>query len=204
MNIRYLLLSVLAVLMGGLLLFLPEQDYTNQLSPEEFHRATLDDSHIITADELAHRMIEKDPSLLLVDVRTAGEYEEWSLPGALNIPLDSILSETSFSLIDQDVQDIVFYSTGTVYASQAWSLCKREGVQNLYILRGGINGWVETVLKPQAPGKVASQKELDLYQFRLAAAQFFSGRSVSVQPEAAGVSPAAVSGKKKKSVQGGC
>ena len=204
MNIRYLLLSILAVLLGGVLLILPEKNYSNELTPEEYHLAMLDDSHILTTDELAHRMIEKDPSLLLIDVRSSDEYNEWSLPGAINIPLDSILTETSFALLDQDAQDIVFYSTGTVYASQAWSLCKREGIKNIYILRGGLNTWVETILKPVAPGNVASQDELNLYQFRLAAAQFFSGRSVSAQPAASGSAPAAAPAKKKKSVQGGC
>lgn len=204
MNIRYLLLSVLAVLLGGLLLILPEKEYSNELTPEEFHLATLDDSHILTADELAHRLIEKDPGLFLIDVRTAEEYGEWALPGAINVPLDSILTESTFSLLDQDAQDIVFYSTGTVYASQAWSLCKREGIKNIYILRGGLNGWVETILKPSAPSNVASQDELNLYQFRLAAAQFFSGRSVSAQPTGGSSAPAGTVSKKKKSVQGGC
>jgi hypothetical protein len=64
---------------------------------------------------------------------------------------------------------------------------------------------VETILKPSAPSTVASQTEMDLYQFRLAAAQFFSGRSISAQP-AEGASPKASGApvKKKKSVQGGC
>merc|ERR1711879_332387 len=131
---------------GAIIAFLPEKKYTGELTPEKLLTAINDNSRYISSDQIAHRLIESDPSVLLIDVRDTASFKQYSLPGATNIPLDSLLSPSWAGFLDQDFVTKVFYSNGSVYAAQAWTLATRLGYKNVYILKGGLNNWVETIL----------------------------------------------------------
>jgi sulfur-carrier protein adenylyltransferase/sulfurtransferase len=206
MNIRYLVLSAVAVLLGIILVFLPEKKHKPETTPEELLLSVIDESRYISTDEVAHKIIEGDPQLILIDVRSVAEFDSFSLSGAINIPLDSILNPDHEMLLNQEDGFVVFYSNGSIYASQAWTICKRLAYNNIYIMKGGLNNWVETILRPVSPPSTAPEEAFALYQKRKAASQFFGGGQASVPVSADSPKPApVVSGKKKKGgAQGGC
>ena len=72
-------------------------------------------------------------------------------------------------------------------------------------MKGGLNTWIETIIKPKRPKQTASQKEFELYNFRRTASMYFGGGTVS-SPAAEGNTPAPVIKKKgvKKEEEGGC
>ena len=51
------------------------------------------------------------------------------------------------------------------------------------MLKGGLNGWIENILQPKEPSETASSEELELYQFRLAARNYFTGLSTELKLE---------------------
>ena len=82
-------------------------------------------------------IVKKDPSLQLIDVRSKDEFEKFSLPGAINIPIPDLLSESNLTQFDQDVKMNVFYANSTVVANEAWMIIRQLGYSNIYVLEGG-------------------------------------------------------------------
>jgi rhodanese-related sulfurtransferase len=127
MNTRLKLASVLIPL-GILVAAIPDNKVAvtkadaNQLLAE-----IKDGNNIITTDAVADMLVKKDPSLVLVDLRSKSDYDQFHLPGAINVPIDNILSEDYAGLFDQDLKMNVLYSNGTTNASQAWMLLRQKG-----------------------------------------------------------------------------
>ena len=204
MNIRYLLLSIVALSLGIVLIFLPEKKYTRELTPEKLMLAINDNSRFMSTDYVAHMIIESNPSLVLIDVRDSTSFSQFSLPGATNIPLDSLLNSEWEGFLDQDYVKKVFYSNGSVYAAQAWTVTRRLGYENVYVLKGGINSWVETILRPLEPASTASSEEFDLYHTRIATSQFFGGGNAAVVSTDSKPAKKIIKKKSKSALQGGC
>ena len=163
-------------------------------------------SQFITAETVADMIIQKDPSLNLIDIRNAEDFEKFSLPGAINIPAAELLSEQYSDILDQDVKMNVFYSTGTVTANEAWMILRQLGYENNYVLEGGLNYWFDAILNPLKPSSTSSNEEFAKYDFRRSAGMALGGGN-AVQSSANQITdrarPAAKPAKKKKAA-GGC
>ncbi len=152
------LLAMFIIPLGIILAFVPANTtHPYKLSPEDLLEYVNSGMQYFTPDEVADMIVNKDPSLVLIDVRAETEYEKFHLPGALNIPLSSLLDDQWKDYLHQDLRYNVFYSNGTVNANQAWMLTKQLGYQNNYVLQGGLNYWVETIHEPHGPGINQSQ-----------------------------------------------
>ena len=175
MKKRYLLLTFIAIALGLGILFMPEKDASKQIQPEMLLAAIDDPSRFLSSDDITDRLIKKDPALLLIDVRPADQYKSFSIPGSINIPVDSLLTTASMEMIYHNAMDKVFYSNSDVTADQAWIISKRVGIQRIYVLQGGVNNWFACIVKAVKPLETGSEKDMDLYQFRMAACQYFYG-----------------------------
>ncbi len=208
---RYIFMAVVFTGLALLLVLLPEKHASKELKPEQLLLEINDNTRYVSTDEVAEKLIYGDAYTQLIDVRSAEAYKKFHLKGALNIPLDSILNKDENGgfeyedILNQDIKTNVFYSNGTVYANQAWVLLRRLNYKNNYVMKGGLNRWIETIIKPVRPPITATQKEFDLYNFRKAASMFFGGgTAVSVSSE--NTAPVPVIKKKagKKEEEGGC
>ncbi len=204
MNIRYSLLIALVIILSVILLVLPEKKSTTEVSPKALLLELKEQTHYKSTDEVAERLINKDPSIFLIDVRMADAYFEYSLPGAENIPLEDILHPDWADYLDQSNRELIFFSNADVYAEQAWLLARRMGYENLYVMKGGLNEWFETIIQPTAPPETASNSEFDLYQFRKGASIYFCGGQSVVSDET--IQEVVVMSRKKKKtvIEGGC
>ncbi len=186
---KYILLAGIFIALGAGLFFMPEQSHDKALDPEMVLQELADQSRFISVDEVADRIIKQDPALLLIDLRSEAEYRKFTLPGALNIPLDKLLEEGA-PYFNRDEYNLVFFGNGDVIAEQAWMIARRQKSPHVQVMRGGLDAWARQVLDPPAPAPTASQEAFDRYQFRLAARQYFFGGSRAMDP--AGYEPAAV------------
>jgi rhodanese-related sulfurtransferase len=194
MNKRYLLLAGIIIALGVGILFMPAKDTAKQTQPELLLAAIDDPSRFLTTDDITDRLVKKDPALMLIDIRPAAQFNAFAIPGAINIPVDSLLSASAQEMLNQKEMDKVFYSNSDVTADQAWILCKRMKLQRIYVMQGGVNKWFNTIVKAEKPAETAPTEAMDLYQFRMAACQYFFG---SLEMAAA---PKAQTDKKKVSV----
>lgn len=175
MNKRYLLLAGIIIALGVGILFMPAKDAAKQTQPEQLLAAIDDPSRFLSSDDITDRLVKKDPALLLIDVRPSEQFKSFSIPGSVNIPVDSLFTQASMEMLNQNAKDKVFYSNTDVTSDQAWILCKRIGMQRIYVLQGGVNNWFASVVKAVKPLETGSEKDMKLYQFRLAACQYFYG-----------------------------
>lgn len=156
--------------------------------------------------EVADMIISKDPTLQLIDVRNADEFEKFSLPNAINIPLVDILNPEWEEYINQDVKLNVFYSNSSNDANQAWMLARQLGYKNNYVLQGGVNYWAETIMNPEAPATTSPNEEIAKYNLQKGAGMALGGAAETTQntPAISGSQPPIQKREKKKKVQGGC
>ncbi len=204
MNLRYTLLSIILLSLAFGFTVLPEKNLSKDLTAEDMLLAVLDDSRYISTDKIASFLINEDPSIQLIDVRDTAQFNAFSLPGSVNIPMDSLLTDFADLYLSQGFKTKVFYSNGSIYASQAWLLSKRKGYKNVFIMRGGLNQWVETILQPIEPKPSDPASAFTTYQFRLGASQYFGGGSAEESSSVSSEKKAPIIKKKKKGVAGGC
>jgi rhodanese-related sulfurtransferase len=177
----YLALAGIFVLLALVLLFLPEKDNTKKLQPEKLLISLNDNSRIINTDQVADRLINSDPSILLIDVRSAEEFNKGSLPGAINIPLSEILEAQSLELFERKAYDKVLFSNGDVLADQAWVLLSGKLMDRIFIMDGGLNYWIKTIVNPQKPGDESPVEDFELYNTRVAASRYFAGMNTAFE-----------------------
>lgn len=204
MNRNYIYLAILILVLSGGVFFLPERENNQHTNPEELMQEILSPSRFISTDAIAEMIIERDPTLELIDVRSTDEYDEFSLQNAVNIPLDSLTSEAYLDYLGIEDMNAVFYSNDDIKADQAWVLAKRMGYNSIYVMKGGLNCWVTTIIQPVKPVETASNEEFELYNFRKGASMYFSGAALETSDEDSKSGVVVVRKKKKAVAEGGC
>lgn len=202
MNSR-IILSIAILALGTTAAILPKRTNSSiMLNEQELLQEMLRGSNYLSVDELADLLINMDPSIRLIDVRPADQFND-PIRGAINIPLDSIFSDTYSGFFDQGVMKNVIYSENDAEAVQVWMIKTQLGFKKNYLLKGGLTAWKSQILDPKPPSLTASQADFDIYQRRIAAKEFFTGaKPITTKDIFKPVMP--MGGQKKKKVQGGC
>ena len=211
MNAR-VILSVVLVSLGFIIAAIPKNTtQAYKLTAEQMLMEVQSGKQFISTDEVARYLIEKNPSIQLIDVRSQDEFEKNGLPDAINIPLSSLLLPNAKESLDQPDKMNIFYSNGNSQAMEAWMLIRQLGIENVYVMQGGINYWVETIINPSPPASTSPDDEFAKYDFRKSAGMQLGSAAPAAATQAQGTSqgdpnkaPAPGSKKKKKGVSGGC
>jgi hydroxyacylglutathione hydrolase len=93
----------------------------------------------ITTTVLAQRLEQPDAPEL-IDVRTAAEYAEGRIDGAINLPLATL--STSIGTLDRS-RPIVVYCESGYRSAIAASLLRRDGISGVSNLVGGLAAWAD-------------------------------------------------------------
>jgi sulfur-carrier protein adenylyltransferase/sulfurtransferase len=175
MERKYTLLAILLIVLALGLLILPKKKELKEADPKVLLSAITEKSRFLSVDLVTHRIIENDPTLLLIDLRPAQEFKAFALPGAINIQPEFLLSAETMELLKQPGKDKVLYSDSDLISEKAWLIATRYSINRLYILKGGLNEWYNTIIKPTEASATTSSADLDLLNFRSAARQYFTG-----------------------------
>ena len=175
MNRNYIYLTILMMALAIGTLLITKKDEMKQIEPELLLFEMIQPTRYVTTDQVAKRIIENDPSLELIDVRSADEFNKFSLPGSINVPLDSLLNKSSLSYLGIPGTKTIFISNDDITADQAWVLTKRLGYKSTYVMTGGINRWMETIIDPKEPAETDPNTTFETYAFRKGAQIHFTG-----------------------------
>jgi rhodanese-related sulfurtransferase len=202
------LLSIIVIPMGLIIAAVPQnKTKPYKLTAEQLLSEANTRTQFIAPETVADMIIKKDPSFQLIDVRNQDDFEKFSLPGALNIPVTDLLSDKYTDLLNQDTRMNIFYSNGTITANEAWMVTRQLGYKNNFVLEGGLNYWFEAILNPTKPASTSPDEEFAKYDFRLSAGKALGG-GLAVQANQNQVSaspkPALQTAPKKKKAAGGC
>lgn len=203
MNRNYIYLTVLMLILAGGTWLLEKPSEFKQIKPEKLLWEIIQPTRYVSTDQVAKMIIQKDPSLEIIDVRSEEEFNKFSLPNAISVPLDSILRSNNLSYFGIPGVNVVLISNDDIAADQAWVIIKRLGYQSAYVMKGGLNTWIETIIQPQEPAASAPEKDFEQYTFRKGAQLYFTGAPVESVPS---TQKEVVFQRKKKTniVSGGC
>ncbi len=201
-------LTSIVIILGMIIAFVPENTTKPyKLTASQLLEEVQYGTEMVTPDELADWLINQDPSIQLIDIRTPNEFEQFHLDNAMNIPLSQLLDEEWIDYLDQGIMMNIFYSNGTTLSHEAWMITRQLGYENNYVLQGGLNYWTETILNPSAPVLTSPDDEIAKYAFRKGASQFFGGGGMTQAATSAkskSSKPKIKRRKKKKAPDGGC
>ena len=175
MNRNYIFLTALMLLLAFGTFFVSNSNKQKQIDTQKLLWEIIQPTRYVSTDQVAKMIIQKDPTLELIDVRSADEYAKFSLPNSINVPLDSIVNESSMDYFGIPGTNVVFFSNDDIKADEAWVLLKRLGFNATYVMKGGLNTWIETIIQPKEPSEESPRTAFETYEFRKGAQLFFTG-----------------------------
>lgn len=99
-----------------------------------------DEANLIGQDALLARLAAQDAQLVVLDVRTAGEFAEGHVPGARNISHDELGARLA-ELEDAHDKDVVVYCRSGRRAGLAIETLRQAGFRRPLHLEGDYLGW---------------------------------------------------------------
>lgn len=160
------------------------------IAPEATHQLDGRDVYVTPAEVVDLR---KDLSLRvdILDVRDEADFNRFHLRGARRVEPDRVTDPGVVRALTEAGENAVVFvvSNGETRATRVWKELRAQGVVNLYIVEGGINGWLEAF--PPAPCVATRVEEAvgkDALAWRFGAA--VGDRIPSAHPERPGRDPA--------------
>ena len=86
----------------------------------------------------------KNKEVIIIDVRTPGEYRDGHIPGVVNIPLDEL--EKRMGEISREKKTVLICRTGN-RSAQGTKLLRSKGFNNVFNSTGGMSTWKGPVEK---------------------------------------------------------
>ena len=175
MERKYIYLATLLVIMALGLVILPKKSDLKEMPPKVLLSAIAEKSRYLSVDQVTHRIIENDPTLMLIDLRPADQFKTFALQGSVNLSIDSLLASSTVEQFNQPGKDKVLIANSDLVSEKAWLLCSRNAIPRVYIMKGGMNEWFTTFIQVKPVSGTPSSTDLDLLSFRKAAKQYFTG-----------------------------
>jgi 3-mercaptopyruvate sulfurtransferase SseA len=168
-------ITVLLVGLGLLLAFMPNpSSKTFKLKPDELLEKSGSKEIYFSVDEVARFVNNEDSTVQLIDLRGAGEFRKCNIPGSVNIPFDDLLNPNWSVYFSQKNMRTVFYGNGDQNANMAWTIATGLGVENCYVMEGGLNEWFKTVMLTKFEGERITPRENALFENRYKARETFN------------------------------
>jgi len=119
----------------------------------------------VQTEELAYKLLNpKENDYLLVDVRGDEAFAEFTLPGAVHIPADKVLDLGYKKLLSESKKPILFFGFSDTDASQAWMSLRRTGISDVFVLKGGLNQFFETIFFAET--QTSTHQEMPIFEAR--------------------------------------
>ena len=188
----------LMLVTGIVLAFAPIEENQKKLHEAlKYNGEAFPKSQCLMPETVANWIIDKDPSIQIIDIRSGKEFSSYNIPGSINIPMEKLSSAESSGEIYED-KKIIIAGQNSTQEQQAWKVLKQLGYHDICLIKGGIENWLKCFDKPQQPEGVYSTEDENLYQFRLAASPLMMGRAINAGDDAQVVAKPKPAKRRKK------
>ncbi|GIJ79166.1 Rhodanese-related sulfurtransferase [Micromonospora phaseoli] len=89
----------------------------------------------------ARALLANNPDVLIVDVRTPGEFETAHVPASINLPLEQVDAHLGQIVNDAGGRILLMCQSGT-RAAQACTSLANAGLGGATVITGGMNAWI--------------------------------------------------------------
>jgi rhodanese-related sulfurtransferase len=152
----------------------------------------------ISSDEVAFRILDRDPRLILVDFRSPEEYAITALPGSANMGIPDLFKKEADMLLAKKHNLKVFISSDGQDAQKAALAAHKLGYASVSVLEGGFDKFRSLILSEGSFRIVNARWDQDVQRFRTTA----RGKLLKMMEEAKAKPGATL--KKVKKIKGGC
>lgn len=136
---RFLPYAAVFVFAGFILIFLPSRE--NRIIKALEKEIAQNPANVQTIEplELAFRIIDEDTKITVVDLRKVIDSSKTTIPGAINIPFETILQKQGKEFIKKEHKTIVFVDEDGSLAMKAAIFARDLNNHRAMALTGGIN-----------------------------------------------------------------
>jgi rhodanese-related sulfurtransferase len=195
--------SAILLVTGLIMAFLPfpkGRSFTEK--PDSLLGKSRNETTFFSVDEVAGFVIREDSTVQLIDVRDAGEFRNFNIPGSVNIPLSQIPAKEWEGLLGRENIRNIFYSNGNTESNYAWVVATGLGYKNCSVMKGGMNEWYTTIMNSKFSGETISPRENFLFETRTRARDLFI--SINTLPDSLKVKFMNAKKVARKKLDGGC
>lgn len=128
----------------------------------------------VSVEDLASWLIEERQDFVLVDVRSAADYEQGHIGEAQNIAIAQLVTPDTLATLPTD-RKIVVYSNGSENGAKAATLLRVAGL-DAHVVTGGFNAWHARILNPDIPAEELDGESLEVSAQRAYACYFVGER----------------------------
>jgi len=195
--IKHISVGIAVIALGIVFIFMPDRktDLITKVSDTNYSAAH--PAIVMEADELAFRIVDKEPNIKIIDIRPAQEFAKLSLPGSSNIQLADFFSKEWAASFSQRHVKKILVGDNEAQEHTAYLLMQELGYENLAVLHGGFDAFEKTILDPSVFVPTGSRWDNDVMQFRQQA-------RVEIQKMIDANKNKAPKEIKAKKIQGGC
>jgi len=174
MNVRIKITSVL-ICLGFILALLPlSANRSLTVRPDKLLPEVLDEKSYFSVDQVAKFVVSEDSAVRIIDIRSPEEFMEMNIPGSINVPYNEFPGKDPDSYIGKGEIRNILYSNGDINSNYALVLAKGMNFKNVYVMKGGLNEWYNTVMNSSFTGERISARENALFETRIRARKLFT------------------------------
>ena len=134
--------------------------------PQKLLSEVLDGNTYVTVDQVARFVVSEDSSVQIIDLRKPEEYRVMNIPGSINVPYAKFLDNDPDTFLNSGKSKNILYSNGDFDANYALAIAKGLNLKNIYVMKGGLNEWFNTVMNSSFTGEKISARENALFETR--------------------------------------
>ncbi len=186
-----------AVALGVIFIFMPDHKTSLIEKVTDPAYAATHPVDTMEVDELAYRIVDHEPNIRIIDIRSPKEYDALALPGSYNVQRSDFFGKDWVATFSQRHLKKVVVGDDEAQEQTAYYLLHELGYENLAILRGGIGSFKHTILDSGTFVPTGSRWDSDVKDFRESA-------RVTILKMIADAKNKPVKTIIKKKIQGGC
>ncbi|MGK9476515.1 rhodanese-like domain-containing protein [Melioribacter sp. OK-6-Me] len=150
------MLGFFAMIIGN-----PSDNRHVKINAKELSLELRKEKNIVKPVELADWIIKGKVDFTLIDVRNEDKFNEYHIPGAMNVSSESILEA---GLMKNE--KILIYGDDDILTAETWFLLKSAGYRKVYILKDGMRGWQNNVLYPTLRADASDQEKSEFEKLK--------------------------------------
>jgi rhodanese-related sulfurtransferase len=195
---KHIAAGIAALALGVVFLFTPnrKENLISKVTDAEYINAH--PAKMMEADELAFRIVDREPNLQIIDIRQPDVFAKLALPGSNNIALREFFSKDWTPVFSRRHVKKVIVGDNEQQERSAYLLLQELGYENLAVLKRGFDDFNRTILNPSPFIPTGSRWDPDVRQFREQAHTDILKMIADEKNKGTKVA------KKEKKIQGGC